>query len=345
MSVAELVGFADEALAGLAHRAGRLRPRRRGGAAAGGLRGARLADLTTAVDAPRDRAAARARHRRRDRRLRGRPGAARRLAARGGLSRLRPRRLPGARPGGSPRRATCRCSPCARTASTIAFAHIEHVGDGAEITQVYVDPRYRGDGRGTALTRAAIVAAGGVQDLWICADDEDRPKELYARLGFRPALTTMEFLRMPPEAPGDRPAAASEDARISFPGGARRATSRQTSSLSIGRAQRVDERARQRRRPGVAMRLDLAEQLREAVVQRPRAALDEPVGVEQQRAAGRRARRALRTRALAGAVARRAAASARPTRAPAARRAPRRPAAGGRRTRTARAPDASCSRA
>ena len=80
---------------------------------------------------------------------------------------------------------------------TIAFAQIEHVGDGAEITQVYVDPRYRGDGRGTALTRAAIVAAGGARDLWICADDEDRPKELYARLGFRPALTTMEFLRLP----------------------------------------------------------------------------------------------------------------------------------------------------
>ena len=80
---------------------------------------------------------------------------------------------------------------------TIAFAHVEHVGDGAEISQVYVDPRHRGDGRGTALTRAAIVAAAGVRDLWICADDEGRPKELYARLGFRPATTTMEFLRMP----------------------------------------------------------------------------------------------------------------------------------------------------
>ena len=79
----------------------------------------------------------------------------------------------------------------------IAFAQIEHDGDAAEITQVYVDPRYRGDGRGTALTRAAIVAAGDKQDLWICADDEGRPKELYARLGFRPAVTTMEFLRMP----------------------------------------------------------------------------------------------------------------------------------------------------
>jgi hypothetical protein len=36
-----------------------------------------------------------------------------------------------------------------------------------------------------------------VCDLWIVADDEDRPKELYARLGFRPAWTAMEFQRLP----------------------------------------------------------------------------------------------------------------------------------------------------
>jgi hypothetical protein len=29
------------------------------------------------------------------------------------------------------------------------------------------------------------------------ADDEDRPKELYARLGFRPVYTAMEFTRLP----------------------------------------------------------------------------------------------------------------------------------------------------
>jgi ribosomal protein S18 acetylase RimI-like enzyme len=79
----------------------------------------------------------------------------------------------------------------------IAFAQLQHDGDGAEITQVYVDPRYRGGGRGTAMTRAAIAAAGDVRDLWIVADDEDRPKELYARLGFRTAWTTMELTRWP----------------------------------------------------------------------------------------------------------------------------------------------------
>jgi ribosomal protein S18 acetylase RimI-like enzyme len=79
----------------------------------------------------------------------------------------------------------------------IAFAQLEHDGAAAEITQVYVHPRYRGGGRGTAMTRAAIEAAGEVRDLWIVADDDDRPKELYARLGFRPAWTAMEFTLWP----------------------------------------------------------------------------------------------------------------------------------------------------
>jgi GNAT superfamily N-acetyltransferase len=79
----------------------------------------------------------------------------------------------------------------------VAFAQLERDGAAAEITQVYVHPEHRGDGRGTAMTRAAIAAAGDVRDLWIAADDEGRPKQLYARLGFRPAATTMEFLRLP----------------------------------------------------------------------------------------------------------------------------------------------------
>jgi GNAT superfamily N-acetyltransferase len=79
----------------------------------------------------------------------------------------------------------------------VAFAQLERDGDAAEITQVYVQPEYRGDGRGTAITREAISAAADVRDLWIVADDEDRPKQLYARLGFRPAWTAMQFLRLP----------------------------------------------------------------------------------------------------------------------------------------------------
>jgi GNAT superfamily N-acetyltransferase len=79
----------------------------------------------------------------------------------------------------------------------VAFAQLERDGAAAEITQVYVHPEHRGGGRGTAMTRAAIEAAGDVRDLWIAADDEDRPKQLYDRLGFRPAWTAMEFQRLP----------------------------------------------------------------------------------------------------------------------------------------------------
>jgi len=79
----------------------------------------------------------------------------------------------------------------------VAFAQLARAGRQAEITEVYVDRRHRGAGLGTALTRAAIDAAGDVKDLWICADDEDRPKKLYARLGFRPAWTMMEFTLWP----------------------------------------------------------------------------------------------------------------------------------------------------
>jgi len=77
------------------------------------------------------------------------------------------------------------------------FAQLERADGGAEISQVFVRPDRRGGGRGTAITRAAIEAAGDVDDLWIVADDEDRPKQLYARLGFRPAWTSIEFLRAP----------------------------------------------------------------------------------------------------------------------------------------------------
>jgi|SRR4051794_15670127 GNAT superfamily N-acetyltransferase len=78
----------------------------------------------------------------------------------------------------------------------VAYAQLERKTAGAEIAQVYVAPEYRGRGLGTALTRAAIESAGPVRDLWIQADDEDRSKLLYTRLGFHPAWTTMEFLRL-----------------------------------------------------------------------------------------------------------------------------------------------------
>jgi GNAT superfamily N-acetyltransferase len=79
----------------------------------------------------------------------------------------------------------------------VAFAQLHQRGAAAEITHVYVYPEQRGNLLGTALTRAAIDAAGAVRDLWIVADDEARPKDLYARLGFRPAWASMELTRHP----------------------------------------------------------------------------------------------------------------------------------------------------
>jgi len=79
----------------------------------------------------------------------------------------------------------------------VAFAQLASDGRSAEIELVYVSPGHRGKGLGTALTRAAISAAGNVRDLWITADDEGRPKELYSRLGFRPVWKTVEALRLP----------------------------------------------------------------------------------------------------------------------------------------------------
>jgi ribosomal protein S18 acetylase RimI-like enzyme len=79
----------------------------------------------------------------------------------------------------------------------VGYAQLEHLGGTAEITQVYVRPDHRGRGIGTALTSTAIDAAGDVDELWIVGDDEGRPKRLYARLGFRPAWTMVELLRLP----------------------------------------------------------------------------------------------------------------------------------------------------
>jgi hypothetical protein len=36
-----------------------------------------------------------------------------------------------------------------------------------------------------------------VDELWIVADDEGRPKQLYSRLGFSPAWTAVQMLRLP----------------------------------------------------------------------------------------------------------------------------------------------------
>jgi GNAT superfamily N-acetyltransferase len=79
----------------------------------------------------------------------------------------------------------------------VGYSTLERIGNQAEVAAAYVRPERRGNGIGTALTLAAIAAGRDHEDLLICADDEDRPKQLYERLGFRPAWTMTEFLRLP----------------------------------------------------------------------------------------------------------------------------------------------------
>ena len=79
----------------------------------------------------------------------------------------------------------------------VAYAQVERIRHATEIAQVFVRADQRGRGIGTAITRAAIAAAGAADSIWIVADDTGRPKELYKRLGFRPAWTAVELLRLP----------------------------------------------------------------------------------------------------------------------------------------------------
>jgi GNAT superfamily N-acetyltransferase len=79
----------------------------------------------------------------------------------------------------------------------VAYAQLDRIEEAAEVAQVFVRADRRGRGLGTAITQAAIAAGSDAGSLWIVADDAGRPKELYRRLGFRPAWTATELLRLP----------------------------------------------------------------------------------------------------------------------------------------------------
>jgi len=77
----------------------------------------------------------------------------------------------------------------------VAFSQVTRDGAGAEVTHVFVQRARRGAGLGTAVTVAALRLARGAPDTWITADYEDRPKDLYARLGFRAVWREIQFTR------------------------------------------------------------------------------------------------------------------------------------------------------
>ena len=78
----------------------------------------------------------------------------------------------------------------------VAFATLAPGAGAAEIDLLYVTPAHRGRGLGAALVAAAL-AAGGHDRAWIEADDQDRPRKLYERLGFATVWRRHAFTRAP----------------------------------------------------------------------------------------------------------------------------------------------------
>ena len=70
-------------------------------------------------------------------------------------------------------------------------------GSTAQVEDVYTAPEARGHGHARALiTHAVSVARESGHDLiWINADADDTPRELYARLGFDPLARSMRLVR------------------------------------------------------------------------------------------------------------------------------------------------------
>jgi len=87
------------------------------------------------------------------------------------------------------------------------YAKLRHRDGVAQVEDVAVAPERRGAGLGRLVTSAALAAGLALEPelMFIVADEEDWPKQLYARLGFEPAGRTRGFLRPPPQ---DAPPAA-----------------------------------------------------------------------------------------------------------------------------------------
>ncbi len=86
-----------------------------------------------------------------------------------------------------------------------AMAKLRSDGETAQIEDVYTAPEARGRGFARAIvTRAVELAKADEHELiFIIADDNGWPKELYARIGFAPVGRLLRFHREPAEVHGD----------------------------------------------------------------------------------------------------------------------------------------------
>jgi ribosomal protein S18 acetylase RimI-like enzyme len=92
-----------------------------------------------------------------------------------------------------------------------ACADLYSDGKTAQIEDVVTLPEFRGRGYGSAVVLGALAAAreAGHDFIFLVADEDDWPKELYAKLGFEPIGRNYSFLKPPPD-PGRAPSGGSQ---------------------------------------------------------------------------------------------------------------------------------------
>lgn len=102
-----------------------------------------------------------------------------------------------------------RCFLVRGDGAAVAYCKLWRRGAVGQVEDVVVLPRARGRGLGRAVLTAAVAAARmmKLELLFIVADDDDWPKELYAKLGFRAVGRLRIFDRRPQPADSLRPPA------------------------------------------------------------------------------------------------------------------------------------------
>jgi GNAT superfamily N-acetyltransferase len=98
--------------------------------------------------------------------------------------------------------AAARYFAVSREGGIAAGCHLYSDGHTAQIEDVGTLTAHRGRGYSTAVMTRALRSAfeAGHDLIFLVADDEDWPKDFYARLGFEPVGRTVDLLRKPAEA-------------------------------------------------------------------------------------------------------------------------------------------------
>ena len=84
--------------------------------------------------------------------------------------------------------------------TVVSVCELYSDGSTAQIEDVSTREEHRGRGyaRTTVLTAAAAARSEGCDFVFLVADEDDWPKELYVKLGFDPLGTLYDFLKLPP---------------------------------------------------------------------------------------------------------------------------------------------------